>query len=372
MNKENKYYNLIVEKVKAHPRFLGIENLLEDIIDDVYTHSQVVINSVTNEEVVDAYLNKVISTSIITVPKRLNVSTRANKKKSSSIEELTIDKSIQDFTPLDDKFNISNTKIEFKKRNKQEDINIDKTLVEKMINGVSAPESKLDLDVRSEEQDEVLEEADTIEEFIEEQDEVLEEADTIEEFIEEQDEVLEEADTIEEFIEEQDEVLEEADTIEEFIEEQDEVLEEADTIEEFIEEQDEALEETDTIEEFIEEQDEALEEADTIEEFIEEQDEVLEDADTIEEFIEEQDEENKNFSPDYSMFNFNPNITLIEPEEIVTSIGKIQKDYPNIDISLICDLRYNKKETVANIANKVNIDTLEIVEILNAISAHIP
>ena len=72
MDKDNKYYVLIENLVKNNKKFKGYEAILDDIIDDVFSHSQVVLNSVENEDVVKAYLAKVVSTSIITVPKKMN------------------------------------------------------------------------------------------------------------------------------------------------------------------------------------------------------------------------------------------------------------------------------------------------------------
>lgn len=72
MEKENKYYEVIENLIKAHKKFPGLEPIIEDIIDDVYSHSEVIISTVNNDAVVNAYLAKVVSTSIITVPKRMN------------------------------------------------------------------------------------------------------------------------------------------------------------------------------------------------------------------------------------------------------------------------------------------------------------
>lgn len=71
MEKNNKYYNIIADIVKKHRKYSGLEAILDDIIDDVYNHSEVIINSVPNESVISAYLEKVVSTSIITVPKKM-------------------------------------------------------------------------------------------------------------------------------------------------------------------------------------------------------------------------------------------------------------------------------------------------------------
>ena len=73
MEKTNKYYGIIENIVKKHSKFPGNESLLEEIIDDVYTHSEVIINSINNESVINAYLEKVVSTSMITVPKKHNI-----------------------------------------------------------------------------------------------------------------------------------------------------------------------------------------------------------------------------------------------------------------------------------------------------------
>ena len=72
MDRSNKYYNIIENMVKNHRKFLGYEAILEDIIDDVYSHSETIISTIDNQDVINAYLQKVVSTSIITVPKKLN------------------------------------------------------------------------------------------------------------------------------------------------------------------------------------------------------------------------------------------------------------------------------------------------------------
>ena len=72
MDKDNKYYSLIEKLVKNHRKYFGYEAIFEEIVDDVYNHSISVISTIDNEEVIQSYLQKVVSTSIITVPKRLN------------------------------------------------------------------------------------------------------------------------------------------------------------------------------------------------------------------------------------------------------------------------------------------------------------
>lgn len=71
MEKTNKYYSVIENLVKQNRKFQGLEAILDDIIDDVYSHSEVIINSINNDGVIQSYLEKVVSTSIITVPKKM-------------------------------------------------------------------------------------------------------------------------------------------------------------------------------------------------------------------------------------------------------------------------------------------------------------
>ncbi len=131
MEKTNKYYKIIENLVKQNNKFEGYESILDDIIDDVYSHSEVVLNSISNEDVIKAYLNKVVSTSIITVPKKLNF----HKELSHAV----INKDLN--------FNITSNQI------KKTDINT--ALVDKMINGT-----------KSENHEPVLKEEESINEFI--------------------------------------------------------------------------------------------------------------------------------------------------------------------------------------------------------------
>ena len=77
---EKKYYDLIVSLIKQHRKYSECEAILEDIANDVYEHSKVVMSSVSNEDVLTVYLTKVIATSMITVPKKLNFNTKARHR----------------------------------------------------------------------------------------------------------------------------------------------------------------------------------------------------------------------------------------------------------------------------------------------------
>ena len=62
---------------------------MDDIIADVLIHSESVIKTINNESVLIAYLEKVVSTSMITVPKRLNFKQERSVIKLS-IEETSV------------------------------------------------------------------------------------------------------------------------------------------------------------------------------------------------------------------------------------------------------------------------------------------
>ena len=80
MEKTNKYYGVIEDLVKQNRKYQGLEPILDDIIDDVYSHSEVIINSINNDSVIQSYLAKVVSTSVITVPKRLGFQQEVQRK----------------------------------------------------------------------------------------------------------------------------------------------------------------------------------------------------------------------------------------------------------------------------------------------------
>ena len=81
MEKDNKYYGIIENLIRSHKKFNGYDAILDEIIDDVYKHSESVINTVNDENVVISYLQKIVSVSVITVPKRLGLHTEIKHAK---------------------------------------------------------------------------------------------------------------------------------------------------------------------------------------------------------------------------------------------------------------------------------------------------
>ena len=76
MDKENFYYNKIKNIIVNHKRFIGLDSILDNVIDDVYKHSYNVIKNIHNENIIESYLQRVVSTSLITVPKKLGINSK--------------------------------------------------------------------------------------------------------------------------------------------------------------------------------------------------------------------------------------------------------------------------------------------------------
>lgn len=112
MEKTNKYYGVIENLVKQNRKYSGLEAILDDIIDDVYSHSEVIINSISNDSVIQSYLEKVVATSIITVPKKMGFHSEVKHRTITATQVLE---------------NIAN---------KQEE-KVNNALVDKMINTIS-------------------------------------------------------------------------------------------------------------------------------------------------------------------------------------------------------------------------------------------
>ena len=118
MDKNNEYYGVIEQLIRQHKKFNGYDSIIDEIIDDVYKHSESVISAVNDKNVVETYLTKVINTSIITVPKRLNF------QPASTIKHSNINLSTY-ISPVENKEN---------DLQKEEIITVNKNLVDDMIN----------------------------------------------------------------------------------------------------------------------------------------------------------------------------------------------------------------------------------------------
>lgn len=468
---EKKYYDLIITLIKQHKKFAEYEAILEDIANDVYEHSKVVLDSVTNEEVITAYLAKVISTSMITVPKKLNFNTKARHRViSATISETTgcqetnthvleknevanivsIEKQepvipIQDNLTLEDDelldevsvdsvdsvekcFNeieefpeisndsdyqeVDNIEVDLEEKNRQliseeenelvlpsesdiENINdleesnndneeevvveeisannvpdVDKNLVDRMINGVpevetetietepSENEEKLSLDTEVEDilgsielqEDNIPN--NTTEENTPDGGIIVESEDFIEPLIS-QDEILQEVPEEDNSIESIEDLNIESVDVSQEIEDSVSLDLENNTPEFEIEE----IAEIDHLESFDTENSIGFEE-DSNETYILESDD---DAATIESISE-------NFSaPCYDNFYFEPQKEDFDEEEILSYLEDINEKHPEKRILEICELKFKQKLSVAEIVEKTGFTLDEVLSILNEI-----
>lgn len=117
---KSKYCEIIKEQIINHPKYIGLEDILDTLVDDVYEHAQVVLNSVEDEAIINSYLEKVIRTSLITVPKRLNIASRKTSKGSDILNQIknqtpkTIVEEVREQEPsTDNSFDISEEESEY-------------------------------------------------------------------------------------------------------------------------------------------------------------------------------------------------------------------------------------------------------------------
>ena len=141
MDKNNKYYKIIENLIKNHKKFQGCEAILDDIINDVFAHSEVIINSVSNDSVVNSYLEKVVSTSIITVPKKLGFNRFARHTVINTETKNEPEVIIKEEPKIE-------IKPELKEEiHQKEEIKVNTEYVDKMINLVSFEEPKTEPEI---------------------------------------------------------------------------------------------------------------------------------------------------------------------------------------------------------------------------------
>ncbi len=442
---EKKYYDIIVSIVKQNDKYAGCEPILDDIVQDVYDHSKVVLGSVTNEDVINAYLNKVVATSLITVPKKLNFNTRNKHRIISNVEAITnvsiptkpVEPQIEE-VPLET----------FASAPVTEELTFEKELPAETVEEQVAAEPEFEfttddteMPLDSAEEEELAEEF-VIEEPIETSFEFEEPADIenvepqIDEIIEEEP-ALEENDTFN-FIEE-----EEEDTVEDFsaeLTEEPEFIVAApeqdvdktlvDKMINGVESEPDEPEELPLMEESVSLENEItdLESDNTFETFdsfeteevsLEEEHELIEEPvnEVVEEFsfveepvlIQEEEEEDNSFLsmeepmtlsleendsfeldepkdlheeeavlaieetesdctlPDFGCFSYEPETPEFDEEEICADLKELDSKHPEKKLLQICKLKYEDKQTVAEIAQTLDFSEEAVVDTLNDI-----
>ena len=73
---EEKYYDLILNLVRQHRRYESCKTIENDIVDDVLKRLQPVLKDIHDEAIIESYLQKLVSNSIITMSHKNNISRR--------------------------------------------------------------------------------------------------------------------------------------------------------------------------------------------------------------------------------------------------------------------------------------------------------
>jgi len=387
---DRKHYDLIVSLIQQHRKYSECESIIEDIINDIYQRADYVLSTVNDEEVLKNYLSKLVGISIATISKKINkreskivlpvdmekrddikpvlleetllenskeelqesneLIESVNFKEESLLEDPEsefneyMDESLIDFEQEDSVSNLSNEEVLEKSNNydsgddelsivnnssienMEEEVlsiveDVDISLVDKMINGVSFVEQEMN----DSEQEEILE--NNIEVIVEESDQSM---DLVE---------VDSSNEIDNILDIVDENLDTEDNFE-FIEELN------------VEQADSTLEILESVE--LEEKNEFLEAFD--------QEEVLEEIQENHELngLEEQ----KTFESYNEYFESEVKEQEYDKEFIYSELLDFEKQNPSRRILEICDMKYNKKLSIEDIAKNMNITKEEVVSIL--------
>lgn len=400
MERTNKYYGIIENLVRKHKKFPGYESIIDEIIDDVYSHSEVIINSINNDSVINAYLEKVISTSIITVPKKLKFIKETSKNIVSEAAALPkvntelVDRMINT-APAED--------------SRPESL-VFETICENNTDSSNSDDELLE-SLNFEQEDEVdVQEDDTEIEALQDEAELIEELENLELPIEEECVSVEspeacESDslTFEEELSEniepkqiltEEASIEEADVVEEID------LQDASIIDDAVPELDlDSSEEIHEIENVTSDtpdldiNSELLEEtSDSIE--ILEDDLVTEDIlseSPVEDTIPSLDEASDQLEPleaedieepvlledkpikaiDFSVFDYTPenDMDMLDVKEVTNEIEELNIKRPELNIIKVFNLKYKEKHSVAEISNELDMNKDSVLEALSEIIA---
>lgn len=401
MEKENKYYGIIENLIRTHKKFPGLEAILEDIIEDVYSHSEVILNTVSNDAVLNAYLSKVVSTSMITVPKRMNFHSELNHRVITSEPVQTEKPYAKADNNLVDKMINSTVKEEVKVIEPEVIETVEPEIIEEVKEEVlietPVPEKEAESFIEEINLDEfeveeeltpelTFEEVDNIVEHepelaVDESENALEteiESELTVDEVEPQEELFEETETLQEETTEDLEIEEPQDIL---LPEED-LLPEADTetvLDETSLDEPEILEEE--ITELSEEPEELLVEDNTLDSLdfdnLEPEDDSLPEEEAVELDLHEEEEEEEeviNFtSTDYSKFEFTPENT--EPDEsidlelISKDLQELDSKHPELNIIEIYNLKYKDSLSVSEISSQLDMSEDKVIEALNEIIA---
>ena len=128
---KEKSLNLIETIVVEHKKYHLYESIKDEIINYVFNNAEAVINNVNNEDVLKLYINKLVSTAMVVVPKKLNVKVERKTEtlalqdlvKSPKKTDLPKDTLIVDIK-MDEQLNEKSEEVDFvKEASLEEDVN---------------------------------------------------------------------------------------------------------------------------------------------------------------------------------------------------------------------------------------------------------
>lgn len=410
---EKNYNDLIVELVKKHHKYPEYESILDDIVADVKEHSRVVLETIDNFDVIEAYLTKIVSTSMVTVPKRLNMKTR----KSVSYELPVVEKIEDVFTDLEKHESCTDLDSEpVEEIVSVEIVDVNSADDENCLESISGEEFKDEIFITNDPASEELkveflesDEAGVLESTslqVEENDEHLDvniesplEAEDLNESTFEQsqqvdlslvDKMINGVTVDSKIISEQDNC--EADDNLEEIELEYDSLDELELVDEVIPEQ-ESLEELEVIEEDDLEQEtlnefENIEEADVLTDLdsvqeeveglsigdveglpendvLQEDESILEDESTV--LVEENVVNDIDFSNKYQAFAYEPKLKEFDSDMICSDLKEVDSKYSEFNILKVCELKFYQKKTIQEISEILNVSKDSVIEALNIV-----
>lgn len=425
MNKDNKYYSLVEKLVKQNRKFIGNEQFLDEIIDDVMHHATSVMQSIDNESVIEEFLNKIVSTSIITVSKKLNKNTTQTSSAQQLINKINrknhdkevnkefvdnfINSSVnysQDVldTPSSEEINIpENRQITYDQLSEitvNDDITIEYADDSMDTGSLSQNNSEYDIDNISE-QNALLEEsfklfdnndADNLSDYSYDSD--TEDTIVTNKDITENNDASFDNNTNDDIQSDSNdeqalETLELADNNAEIIEENDDLSEinnfaETDNFEDTkdnsktLDDDHYEIEDSLEITSNVEEHDLSLEEINAINELDnDEEGELHVDDDSYEldvnDYITDEEIDNisdkKEIDSIYTVLNYEQNPSKLHPdinaEKIVEGIKSLNIKYPELNILDVYKLRYKESKEINNISNALNMGNDEVIKALN-------
>ena len=412
---KEKCLNLIELSVKEHKKFPLYESIVDEIINYVSENAEIVVNNIKDEEVLNSYIKKLVSTAMVVVPKRLNLSVvkksefQVSQNMANSSDEAPVPSSIVE-NPVDEmgedvflghetanetnielddiESNVENivesdeetvtdaevfieeASINDYAENSENILEVDQKLVDNMINGVSQNVAAEYVETETYEIDSFIEEDSTDYDNLEDL-ELVEDTD-----IELNSNVTEDKCATEELTEEDNgDFYSEEDSLGEIVEEYDIENQEVDE-ESFSLGIDADVFADDIENDFVELTEELNEEVeaeilDTVEEQIQEQE--IESSNNIGEFEVEQDASSEIYnvyedvSPNYECFNYEPSGFDFDSQEICEELISLNEKYPEKYILKICEYRYYQKLSIADISESLNIPKDAVVEALNLI-----